>query len=114
MLKLVIAAHRCDEVCEVMSAKPLDNSQNLALKSALKKFLQPTENTKLTSKVNPAIIDSTVVSVSDKYVDFTVARKMNKFQDLISGTVLGSHVLGATCYSMKKNSQTLQEATEPD
>lgn len=82
--KLVMAAHRGDVVCEVISAKPLDSSQRSALESALKKFLKPNENIKLTAKVDPSIIGGLVVSIGDKYVDLSVASKVNKYKELIS------------------------------
>lgn len=87
MFKLVMAAHRGDVVCEVVSAKPLDSSQRSALESALKKFLKPNENIKLTAKVDPEIIGGIVVSIGDKYVDLSVASKVKKYKDLISAAV---------------------------
>uniref|UniRef100_A0A336LUN8 Oligomycin sensitivity conferral protein n=1 Tax=Culicoides sonorensis TaxID=179676 RepID=A0A336LUN8_CULSO len=82
--KLIMAAHRGDVVCEVISAKPLDASQTKQLESVLKQFVKANENIKLTSKVDPSIIGGIIVSVGDKYVDMSVASKVKKYQDLIS------------------------------
>lgn len=85
--KLLMAAHRGDVVCEVISAKPLDSSQKSALEAALKKFLKANENIKLTARVDPSIIGGLVVSIGDKYVDLSIASKVKKYKELISAAV---------------------------
>lgn len=89
MFKLIMAAHRGDVVCEVISAKPLDSSQQSALEAALKKFMKGNEKIKLTTKVDPSIIGGLVVSIGDKYVDLSVASKVVKYKNknLISAAV---------------------------
>jgi len=85
--KLVMAAHRGDVVCEVVSAKPLDASQRSQLESTLKKFLKANENIKLTARVDPSIIGGLVISIGDKYVDLSIASKVKKYQEVISAAV---------------------------
>lgn len=85
--KLVMAAHRGDVVCEVVSAKPLDQGQKSQLEAALKKLVKANENIKLTARVDPNIIGGIVVVVGDKYVDLSIASKVKKYRELISGSV---------------------------
>jgi F-type H+-transporting ATPase subunit O len=85
--RLIMAAHRGEVVCEVISAKPLDNAQRKELESQLKKFVKSNETILLTAKVDPALIGGLVVSIGDKYVDMSVASKVKKYTDLISAAV---------------------------
>ncbi|KAL5275247.1 ATP5O family protein [Megaselia abdita] len=82
--KTIMAAHRGDVVCEVTTAKPLDDSQRKQLEGALKAFLKSNEKLQLTSKVDPSIIGGLIVSVGDKYVDMSIASKVKMYKDLIS------------------------------
>ncbi|XP_063695939.1 ATP synthase subunit O, mitochondrial [Culicoides brevitarsis] len=82
--KLIMAAHRGDVVCEVVSAKPLDAAQTKQLEGVLKQFVKANENIKLSTKVDPSLIGGLIVSVGDKYVDMSVASKVKKYKDLIS------------------------------
>lgn len=82
--KSIMAAHRGDVVCEVTTAKPLDDSQRKQLEGALKAFLKSNEKLQLTAKVDPSIIGGLIVSVGDKYVDMSIASKVKMYKDLIS------------------------------
>lgn len=100
--KTIMAAHRGDVVCEVTTAKPLDDSQRKQLEGALKvimqflvgllkcidfspqAFLKSNEKLQLTSKVDPSIIGGLIVSVGDKYVDMSIASKVKMYKELIS------------------------------
>lgn len=103
--RTIMAAHRGEVVCEVVSAKPLDSSQSKQLESALKvatfdvkklmsshfmtpplvlqSFLKPNETLKITSRVDPSIIGGLVVSIGDKYVDMSTATKVKLYTDVI-------------------------------
>ncbi|XP_055636886.1 ATP synthase subunit O, mitochondrial [Toxorhynchites rutilus septentrionalis] len=81
---LIMAAERGEVVCEVKTAKPLDDSQRKQLESALKAFLKPNQTILLTAKVEPSLIGGMVVSIGDKYVDMSVASKIKKYTDIIS------------------------------
>ncbi|XP_026748780.2 ATP synthase subunit O, mitochondrial [Galleria mellonella] len=85
--KIMMAAHRGEVTCEVVTAKPLDQAQRQNLEAALKKFLKGNETLQLTAKVDPALIGGMVVSIDDKYVDMSVASKVKKYTELISATV---------------------------
>ncbi|XP_022209884.1 ATP synthase subunit O, mitochondrial [Drosophila obscura] len=81
--RTIMAAHRGEVVCEVISAKPLDSSQNKQLEGALKAFLKPNQSLKITSRVDPSIIGGLVVSIADKYVDMSIATKVKLYTDVI-------------------------------
>ncbi|XP_017856300.1 PREDICTED: ATP synthase subunit O, mitochondrial [Drosophila arizonae] len=81
--KTIMAAHRGEVVCEVISAKPLDAGQNKQLEGALKSFLKPNQSLKITSRVDPSIIGGLIVSIGDKYVDMSIATKVKLYTDVI-------------------------------
>ncbi|XP_041980212.1 ATP synthase subunit O, mitochondrial [Aricia agestis] len=85
--KIMMAAHRGEVTCEVVTAKPLDPAQKQSLEAALKKFLKGNETLQLTSRVDPSLIGGMVVSIGDKYVDMSVASKVKKYTELISVAV---------------------------
>ncbi|XP_058129432.1 ATP synthase subunit O, mitochondrial [Anopheles ziemanni] len=85
--RLIMAAERGEVVCEVKTAKPLDDGQRKQLENALKAFLKPNETIQLTAKVDPALIGGMVVSIGDKYVDMSVASKIKKYTEIIAAPV---------------------------
>ncbi|XP_055544693.1 ATP synthase subunit O, mitochondrial [Wyeomyia smithii] len=84
---LIMAAERGEVVCEVITAKPLDDSQRKQLESALKSFLKQNQTIQLTAKVDTALIGGMIVSIGDKYVDMSVASKIKKYTDIITAPV---------------------------
>ncbi|XP_047515353.1 ATP synthase subunit O, mitochondrial [Pieris napi] len=82
--KIIMAAHRGEVTCEVITAKPLDAGQKQNLEAALKKFLKGNESLQLTASVDPSLIGGMVVSIGDRYVDMSVASKVKKYSELIS------------------------------
>ncbi|XP_045769269.1 ATP synthase subunit O, mitochondrial-like [Maniola jurtina] len=85
--KIMMAAHRGEVTCEVITAKPLDAGQKQSLEAALKKFLKGNETLQLTAKVDPTLMGGMVVSIGDRYVDMSVASKVKKYTELISAAV---------------------------
>ncbi|KAG5890555.1 hypothetical protein JTB14_028306 [Gonioctena quinquepunctata] len=85
--KTLMAAHRGEVACEVITAKELDSDQKQKLQGVLKSFLKPKESINLTTKVDPTIIGGMIVSVGDRYVDMSVANKIKKYTEIISVTV---------------------------
>ncbi|XP_050348505.1 ATP synthase subunit O, mitochondrial [Nymphalis io] len=85
--KMMMAAHRGEVACEVITAKPLDQTQKQNLESALKKFLKGSETIQLTAKVDPALIGGMIVSIGDRYVDMSIASKVKKLTEVISAAV---------------------------
>lgn len=81
--RTIMAAHRGEVVCEVVTAKPLEAGQRKQLEATLKKFIKAKETIQLTARVDPALIGGMVVSIGDKYVDMSVASKIKKYTELI-------------------------------
>ncbi|XP_017490804.1 PREDICTED: ATP synthase subunit O, mitochondrial isoform X2 [Rhagoletis zephyria] len=84
--KIIMAAHRGEVVCEVVTAKPLDSSQTKQLESALRAFLKGNQQLKITSRVDPSIIGGLIVSIGDKYVDMSIASKVKLYTDVITSS----------------------------
>ena len=85
--KLMMAAHRGEVNCEIISAKALEPAQKQQLEKVLKSFIKPNETVFLTSKVDPSILGGIVVSIGDRYVDMSVSSKIKKYTELISATI---------------------------
>ncbi|XP_042208033.1 ATP synthase subunit O, mitochondrial-like [Homarus americanus] len=83
----IMAAVRGEVLCEVTTAKPLDAIMKKELESSLKAFLQPGESLQLTLKVDPSIIGGMLVSVGDKYIDMSMATKINRYTGLLQQAV---------------------------
>ncbi|KAA0202004.1 hypothetical protein HAZT_HAZT001788 [Hyalella azteca] len=83
----IMAAERGEVVCEVTTAKPLDAAGQKEVQAALGAFLKKGETLNLTMKVDPSIIGGMVVSIGDKYVDMSIASKINKYTQVIQQTV---------------------------
>ena len=83
----IMAAHKGEVTCEVITAKELDAEQKKKLESVLKGFVKSNEAIFLTTKVDPSIIGGMIVSIGDRYVDMSVASKIKKYTDIISAPV---------------------------
>uniref|UniRef100_A0A646QIR3 Oligomycin sensitivity conferral protein n=1 Tax=Hemiscolopendra marginata TaxID=943146 RepID=A0A646QIR3_9MYRI len=79
----LMSAHRGDILCEITSAKALDEPTKNELTTALKGFLKSGENLKLELKVDPSIIGGLVVSIGDKHVDMSLATKIKTYTALL-------------------------------
>merc|ERR1712168_1763137 len=83
----IMAAVRGEVICEVTTAKPLDAAMRKELDGALAAFLKEGESIQLTTKVDPAIMGGMIVSIGDKYVDMSLASKINKYTALLQQAV---------------------------
>ncbi|XP_045448789.1 ATP synthase subunit O, mitochondrial-like [Melitaea cinxia] len=86
MFFAVMQAHRNEALCEVITAKPLDEESRRALMDALKKFVKE-KNIQLTEKVDPKIIGGVIVGVEDKHIDMSISRKIQMYTDIIKQSV---------------------------
>ncbi|XP_047529884.1 ATP synthase subunit O, mitochondrial-like [Vanessa atalanta] len=86
MFLAVMVAHRNEALCEVITAKPLDEGSRKALIDALKKFVKG-KNIQLTEKVDPEILGGVIVGVEDKHIDLSIARKIQMYTDIIKQSV---------------------------
>ncbi|XP_063242593.1 ATP synthase subunit O, mitochondrial [Bacillus rossius redtenbacheri] len=85
--KVIMAAHRGEVPCEVITSKPLDEAQRKDLEVALKGFMKQGQTLLLSAKVDPAILGGMVVSIGDKYIDMSIASKIKKYTELITTPV---------------------------
>ncbi|XP_045771626.1 ATP synthase subunit O, mitochondrial-like [Maniola jurtina] len=83
----VMIAHRNEALCEVITAKPLDDISRQALMKALKTFVQKGKNIQLTEKVDPSIIGGLIVGVEDKHIDLSIARRIQMYTDILKQSV---------------------------
>lgn len=86
MFLTVMMAHRNEALCEVITAKPLDEESRRALMDALKKFVRG-KNIQLTEIVDPNIIGGVIVGVEDKHIDMSISRKIQMYTDIIKQSV---------------------------
>ena len=68
----------------MITARELDSEQKQKLQGVLKSFVKSGQSILMTTKVDPAIIGGMVVSIGDRYVDMSVASKINKYTEIIS------------------------------
>lgn len=67
--------------------QPLDVAMKKELETSLQAFLQPGESLQLSLKVDPSIIGGMLVSVGDKYIDMSLASKINKYTAILQQAV---------------------------
>ena len=87
MFSAVMVAHRSEALCEVITAKPLDDTSRKALIDALKKLVKGKKNIQLTERVDPSIIGGVIVGVEDKHIDLSISRKIQMYTDILKQAV---------------------------
>nr|CAG4645837.1 EOG090X0EB8 [Lynceus sp. MCZ IZ 141354] len=85
--KTIMAAYRGEVVCEVTSAKPLDAATLKEVESSLKGFLQKGQTLLLTTKVDPSILGGLVVAIGDRFVDMSLASKIQRYAGVLQQPV---------------------------
>merc|ERR1712127_339767 len=73
--KTIMAAYRGEVTCEVTSAKALDAALK-EIETALNGFLQKGQSLQMTTRIAPAIVGGLVVVIGDRYIDMSLATKM--------------------------------------
>nr|CAG4650511.1 EOG090X0EB8 [Sida crystallina] len=81
--KTLMAAYRGEVPCQVTSAKPLDAASLKEVEGALAGFLQKGQSLKLTTAVDPSLIGGLVVVIGDRYVDLSLATKIQRYTELL-------------------------------
>lgn len=108
--KILMAAHRGEITCEVISAKvsndkkillqhnnnqcwtnsflqPLDDATKKEVEASLKKFAKGSQAILMTTKVDPNIIGGLIITIGDKYVDMSIATKIKKYTQILQTAV---------------------------
>ncbi|CAG9584627.1 unnamed protein product [Danaus chrysippus] len=83
----VMVAHRNEALCEVITAKALDDTSRKALVDALKKFVKGDKKIQMTEKVDPTIIGGVIVGIEDKHIDLSISRKLQMYTDLLKQSI---------------------------
>ncbi|KAJ2946021.1 hypothetical protein O0L34_g4941 [Tuta absoluta] len=86
MFLAVMVAHRNEALCEVITAKPLDESFKSSLLEALKKLAEG-RNISMSEKVDPSILGGVIVVVEDKVIDLSIKRKIQLYTDILKQAV---------------------------
>lgn len=79
----IMCAQRKEVVIVVTTAKELNSGQESKVNAALKKFLKEGELLKMTKQVDPSLLGGMTVSVGDKFIDMSLAKKLRIYTDLI-------------------------------
>lgn len=87
MFFAVMVAHRKEALCEVITAKPLDDGTRKALMDALQKFVKEGKKITLTEKVDPSIIGGMIVGIEDKHMDMSIAKKIQMYTEILKQSV---------------------------
>jgi len=83
----VMSAHRGEVVCEVVTAKPIDEGTLREISGALQGFVKSNQKIQISTRVDPTILGGMVVSIGDKYVDMSLATKIKQFTKIIEENV---------------------------
>lgn len=77
----------CFDRCDFVVFQPLDAAMKKDLEAALKAFTKTGESLQITTKVDPSIIGGMLVSIGDRYVDMSLASKINRYTALLQQAV---------------------------
>jgi len=83
----VMSAHRGEVQCEVTTAKALDDASLKEVTAAIQSFLKSGQKMNIATKVDPSIIGGMVVSIGDKYVDMSIAKKIKLYTKVMEESV---------------------------
>lgn len=78
----VMVAHRNMALCEIITAKPLEQSTRDILLGVLKKLAKG-KNVQLTERVDKSIIGGLVLGIEDKHIDLSIAKKIQIYTDAL-------------------------------
>jgi len=79
----IMCAQRKEVVVVVTTAKQLSSSQESKVNAALGKFLKEGQLLKMTKHVDPSLLGGMTVSIGDKFIDMSLAKKIKKYTELI-------------------------------
>ena len=67
--------------------QPVDAAMKKEIDAALGAFVQKGQSIKVEMKVDPAILGGMLVSIGDKFVDMSIASKINKYTQVIKESI---------------------------
>ncbi|XP_076077745.1 ATP synthase subunit O, mitochondrial-like [Mytilus galloprovincialis] len=83
----IMSAHKGEVQCVVTTAKAMSATNEKEIRTVLQSFLKPGEKLFLTLETDPKLIGGMVVYIGDKYVDMSMASKINTYTNLIKQAV---------------------------
>jgi len=83
----IMSAHRGQVSATVTTAKALDAAQLKELTAVLQVFLKKGNTLQLETKVNPSLIGGMVVVLGDRYIDLSIASKLNAYTNIVKETL---------------------------
>lgn len=86
MFVAVMVAHRKQSLCEIITAKPLDDSSRKIVVDALQKLTKGKE-IRLTERVDQSIIGGMILGIEDKHIDMSIARKTQMYTDILKQSI---------------------------
>lgn len=85
---MLMAAHKGQVVCHVVTAKPLDSSMQKQVEQALAAFIKQGEKTQINYDIDETIIGGMKVTIGDKFVDMSIASKIHTYQNVINQAIV--------------------------
>jgi len=83
----IMSAHRGQVSATVTTANALDAAQLKELTAVLQVFLKKGNTLQLETKVNPSLIGGMVVVLGDRYIDLSIASKLNAYTNIVKETL---------------------------
>jgi len=83
----VMSSHRGEVLCEIVSAKALDEATLKEVTGAMQGLAKKGEVLKIKTRVNPELIGGLVVSVGDRFVDMSLAAKIKQYSKIVQTPV---------------------------
>ncbi|CAK9290366.1 unnamed protein product [Gordionus sp. m RMFG-2023] len=83
----LMSSHRGEIKAEVITAHGLDKDMMREVELALHGFIKKGQLLKITTKVDPSLIGGMIVKIGDKYVDMSIASKLNAYKQYIQQPV---------------------------
>jgi len=84
---IIMCAHRGEVLCEIVSAKALDEATLKEVTTALQGFAKKGEILKISAKVDPSIIGGLIVSIGDRFADMSLATKIKQYSKVVQQPV---------------------------
>jgi len=84
----LMSAHRGEVVCQVVTAKALDSGMKTQVETALKAFAKSGEKIQINYVTEPAIIGGMKVTIGDKFVDMSIASKIQMYQKVVEDAIV--------------------------
>ena len=83
----LMMANRGEVPAKVVSAEPLTDKQVKALQESMKSYIEEGQSLVLTAEVDPEILGGLRVQVGDRFIDLSIASKIQKIDGVLSAAI---------------------------